>query len=153
MRLQHIALWGVFLAAGLIWAGCDWVSDEESEHAEAYGLEVTQGAETVARVFEAQAAGSLRVTVGAAPTAFRIVFLDRRGARLAEQDMEPEHRLEWTVTGAAEAVRIASDPQQRFGFTVEGRQAGGAALTIRLMHGEHADFTTPAGAVPITAAP
>lgn len=124
------------LVAGV--AACD--SDSTgSDHSEPRGLEVVDEA-TEAVLVSVNAArqvnGNLTVPVGG-ERAIEVYFLDEDGDRFQPSG---EFSLDWTVANESVAEIGLHDGH----LDMEGVAAGNTTVTFDLMHGGHADYTSPA---------
>ncbi len=142
----------VLLAATLMFfAACDNAVDDDghSDHAEAHGLRLTLNGVNVYQVLEGEVSCSsapcgITISEGEETALISATFLDHDGDALSEAQLnEDQFSLghEFETAGVAEFEQHDEDGKWR--FHIHGEAAGTTAFQLKLMHGDHADFTTP----------
>lgn len=121
--------------------------DNDHEHAEAEGLVLMSEGNELVRVESAQVSDTMIVALDESID-IEVEFLDEDGDHIHAEDFDEEFSLDWEVSDEnalddADVVVITVTSTGDWSFSVEGAAAGEATLTVKLMHGEHADFTTP----------
>ncbi|MEX0821889.1 MAG: hypothetical protein WD021_07070 [Rhodothermales bacterium] len=131
----------VFGFIGLV-AACDNpVEDElDDDHAEVEGVALMVGGEEVVRVLEGEVTGELEIAADGGSVEIDVEFLDHDGDRIHAEDLDEDFSLGWEI--ADESVVTASQTGD-WSFSLTPGAAGVTDLSVQLMHGGHADFTTP----------
>lgn len=129
-------------------------------------IQTSDGTELI-RQFEGTITGSLAVEAGSTLAGLQIWFLDENGdpARPeddhdhdhgAEEHAEEEHAeeevysLAFSIDDAA-VVQIVKTTGEEWAVDLTGVQAGATEVQFMVMHGDHADFTSLALPVSVTA--
>jgi hypothetical protein len=137
--LKRIGILAVVLAVSF--SACDWV-DEHDEHTEAEGLILRIDGVDSVTVREAQVTGRLLVSVGETTPLVQVVFLDHDGDEIRAADIEEDSKLAWQVLNP-QVASVSQPTGQPWAFRLEGTTVDTTSLRLMLMHGDHADFTTP----------
>jgi hypothetical protein len=129
---------------GLLQAGC---SDETNpvvaeDHAEAEGLLLrTAQGDTAVRYFRGalREGDTLRAPAGGTSVRYTATLLDSSGAVMATPS--PSHTFGWNIADTSVAGAALEDGEA-YVFHIIGRAAGATRITLLILHGDHADFTT-----------
>ncbi len=133
----------VFLIMSGLVACSNPAEDEDEEHAEVEGLVLVLGGEEVVRVAEAEVTGSLTVDIGGEATSdITVGFLDHDGDEVHGEDLDSEFNLRVDIQGG-QLVTVSHTGRWTFTLQQAGSAEGSTAIRVLLMHGDHADFTTP----------
>ncbi|MDX1639941.1 MAG: hypothetical protein R3281_18420 [Balneolaceae bacterium] len=133
-------------------------SDEDhEEHTEPFGLELVLNGQTMIEYFEGEISGQIQVTEGEETALISVHFLNDEREEIHAEDLDDEYRLEWTIENENIFEIEQHDEDGRWSFHIHGKTAGTSRVQFRLMHGDHADFETPAvnqdGAITVTVQP
>ena len=166
-RFFRASLLPVVLVFALGTTGCDDdnpASPSETPHEDFEGvlIQTSDGTELI-RQFEGTITGSLALESGATLAGLQVWFLDENGdpARPeddheAEEHAEEEHAeeevysLAFSIDDTA-IVQIVKAAGEEWAVDLTGVQAGDTAIQFMVMHGDHADFTSLALPVSVTA--
>jgi len=144
--LKHLLLMSLLL----FWVGCeeDNPVDPHETHNEAEGLVLKMNGANFVVVKEGKVQqGKIEVKVSQTTALISVRFLDADGDEFIPTEEHSSLSLKLQDATLATASVHGSDP---WTFTVSGIKAGTTALEIKLMHGDHADFTAPAISVEVT---
>jgi len=137
----HIGI--VMIVLFTLFTGCnkDNPVDPKDTHNEAEGVTLKVDGSNLVVVREGKVQqGEISVKAEAQTNTIQVTFLDPDGDEFTP--MEEGSYLGLTVANSeiAETDDVSDKPWE---FVVKGKKAGETNLTIKLMHGDHADFTTP----------
>jgi len=140
-RTGILTLWTVLLIAGIV--SCDdnpVDNDSNHDHAEAEAMLVLHDTDTL--LFQHEDDGilaeqSLTLTAGRTSEEIEVKFQAHDGGFF--QPEEEHFSIETTIDDPGIALVITGTP--RWSFTVEAIAPGSTTLSVKLMHGTHADFT------------
>jgi hypothetical protein len=131
----------------LLIAGCSSESDPvtpPADHFQPEGITILSGGDTLVSYFRGivRAGDTLKAPAGnnLSPH-WNIRFMD--GNRRPLTPPASTHRLGWIIAnnGVAEVYR---DPGDEWDFHIRGKESGVTTIVLRVLHGDHADFTTSA---------
>lgn len=138
------SIFSVILVFGLIGlvAACDNpVEDEQDDdHAEVEGVALMVGGEEVVRVLEGEVTGELEIAADGGSVDVDVEFLDHDGDRIHAEDLDEDFSLGWELS---EEGVVTATQTGTWSFSLTPVSAGVTDLSVQLMHGGHADFTTP----------
>ncbi len=143
---RHIVTGVLTITALFLVSACNNpVEHSDDEHAEVFGFIFLMGGNEVVTVRDAVVTGSLAVGQGATTDPIEVEFTDEDGDHVHGEDLDDEFSLNVAV---ADEGMITISETGRWTFTITGVEAGETTLTVALMHGDHADITTPP--IPVT---
>jgi len=140
-KLALISLGIVFVAGGFI--GCDSNpvdSENHTDHAESEAMLIISGTDTLLYQHEEEGIlteNALRVTPGGESNIVKVKFQAHDGDLF--QPEEDHFSLQTTVEDTT--IAAVKKYGNRWEFTVAGKKAGSTILIVKLMHGDHPDFT------------
>ncbi len=141
-RRSALAPWGLLGMFALLVAGCDHDHDHDHEcgHIDPDGLVVARDGGAVAHQWQGDVSGGIGLTAGAA-TDFAVTFLAPDSTRITIDEDCEGYRLGWTIadTSIVQGSAVVDGP---WAVSLAGRQPGATTMRLRLMHGDHADFTS-----------
>lgn len=139
-------LFFILLISGLfILTGCDNPADsddDQDEHSRAVGLVIYSSGTTVVRYERDEAVnGVLTAPLGDLSDHYNIRFIAEDG-----DEFEPhldESSLDWTIADTT-VVSIWQHPDEEGGwdFHLRGKTLGTTTIRFKILHGDHADFTS-----------
>lgn len=142
---KNIARVGMGLMLILFFSiGCDKDNpvDPKDTHNEAEGLTLKLNGSTLVVVKEGKVQqGEISVKSGERTGAILVQFLDPHGDEFTPTEAGSSLGLTTANTEIAETEGVSGSAWE---FVVKGKKAGATSLVIKLRHGDHADFTTPA---------
>ncbi len=134
----------VLLLLATSWlTGCDDnpVSNQEvCDHIDADGLVIEQAGVLIAGQWEGDVFGTVTLTMEAAAE-FTVTFLDPDSTRIDIPTACTDHQLGWTIADTS-IVQAAAVPGEPWRVNLIGRAPGETTLRLRILHGDHADFTS-----------
>jgi hypothetical protein len=125
-----------------LFTACDDTHDDD--HLDIVGLEIRLDGQTLVtqarnpQSGQIEVTGTIDVVSGETTPMLTVVFIDPDGDTLLITDSDFSINVNPANTAVVTIHQNAS--QARWGFTVEGKQAGTEAIQISLFHGTHADF-------------
>lgn len=143
MNTRFLSLFA-FLFAFTFISACDSTDvddDDHSDHAEVEGLTLRANGVTLVTVDEGVAEGTINVPLGDETALIFVQFIDHDGDVLTIDD--PEFSLGHTI-GNTSTIEWEQHEGEDYEFHLKGLSAGSTTLTLELLHGDHADFRTPA---------
>ena len=155
-----VSIFGIFLALFIV--SCeddDHAHEEEHTDAEGFILENSSGTE-VYREFKGAKTGAITLTAGET-LELSVHFLDDDGKELEheEHEGEEEEEAELRVSGFNASVATVEfeehhdddggDEEHGMALKITGVSTGSTSFKLKLMHDEHADYTSTNN-VPIT---
>jgi hypothetical protein len=132
----------VLIVSVTLFSACEDTHDDD--HMDIVGLEIRlDGQAIVTQARNPQSGqievnGTIDVLSGETTPMLTVVFIDPDGDALQITDSDFSIGINPTNTASITINHDAS--QARWGFTVEGKQAGNEVIQISLFHGTHADF-------------
>jgi hypothetical protein len=133
------------LIAVLFIAGCSSEDDPvtpPADHFQPEGITILSGVDTLVSYFQGvvRHGDTLRAPAGnnLSPH-WNIRFMD--GNRTQITPPATTHRLGWIIANNAVA-EVYRDPGDEWDFHLRGKESGITTITLRVLHGDHADFTT-----------
>jgi hypothetical protein len=129
-------------------AGC---KDEESpitppaDHFQPEGLMLRAEGDTVLYYFQGAVRPGDTIKAPAGNNLsphFTLTFLNAAGEVISPPSTSTHH-LGWTI-GLNNVAEVYRDPGDEWNFHVRGKDSGYTTITLRVLHGDHADFTTQA---------
>lgn len=134
----------VLLVLVAVWlAGCgdNPVSNQEvCDHIDADGLVIEQAGVLVAHQWEGDVFGSLTLTMEATAE-FAVTFLGPDSTRIHVPGACTDHWLGWVIADTS-IVQATAVPGEPWRVSLLGHAPGETTLRLRIIHGEHADFTS-----------
>ncbi|MFH5883410.1 hypothetical protein ACG2F4_03790 [Halalkalibaculum sp. DA3122] len=124
-------------------ASSDGDSDHD-DHSEPYGLELIMNGETVIEYFNGQVTGDLHINEGEETALITVEFLNEEGEHIHDDDLDEEYSLGWNIENENILAIEQHDEDGRWSFHMHGKSAGASKVQFQLLHGDHADFETPA---------
>ena len=128
---------------GIFATGCEdnpVDNDENNDHAEAAAMLVMLGSDTLLYQDETEgvlAESGIQISVGETANTIEVMFLAHDGDQFQPEEDHFSLSAEIGNTDIAEVLAGES----RWEFTVKGNIVGETHLTVKLMHGDHPDFT------------
>lgn len=117
-------------------------SNDDTEHARAVGLVIYSSGTTVVDYERDEAvSGQLEVPAGERSDHFDIKFIDEDGDEFEPED--DHYKLDWSI-GDTSLVAIWQHEDEAGGweFHLDGKKAGETTIRFKVMHDDHADFTS-----------
>ncbi|MDZ7694580.1 MAG: hypothetical protein U5K69_26245 [Balneolaceae bacterium] len=120
-------------------------SDEDhDEHTEPYGLELVMNGATIIEYFDGEVTGHLHVDEGGETSLITIEFLNEEREHIHAEDLDDEYSLGWNIENEDVLGVEQHDEDGKWSFHLVGKSAGESRIQFMLIHGDHADFETPA---------
>lgn len=119
-------------------------SDNDQEHSEPFGLELVMNGATVIKYFNGEVIGTLHVDEGGETPLVTVRFLNEEDQEIHEEDLDNEYSLGWHIANEDVLGIEQHEEDGRWSFHFIGKSAGESRVQFRLLHGDHADFETPA---------
>lgn len=143
------------IACGLL-AGCENPTDSRPEpkcdHVDADGIVVElTGASPdslLAAQWQGAVSGGVVLEEGQALAGVRVTFLAADSTRIFVSPACDEHSLSWTVADTS-LLGVTAAAGERWGVVMTAKQEGETTIRFRILHGDHADFTSQPVAVSI----
>jgi hypothetical protein len=126
--------------------------DDHCDHVDADGVVLEEDGSLVTYQWQDELSGSLDLVLGADARVLAITYLDADSARVAIDEDCDDFALGWTFADTTIAAASRVDGE-RWLLAVHGRQQGETTLRVRLMDGDHADFTSLPLAVDVAPPP
>ncbi len=141
--VKSLSLLAVAGALALLIASCtdNPVTPGPTEHAEARGLLLSIGQDTLVTVDSGQVQGSLSLKNGETIGSVNVTYILEDGER--EVPDEPDHHLGWTIGDSTIATVAQQSGDARFSFHLTGLKEGSTTLVVKLVHVDHDDFVSP----------
>jgi hypothetical protein len=146
-------------ALGLLLAGCsdnpvDTNDQPVCDHIDADGLVIEhehdhdheKELETLAYQWQGTVTGELELHEGEIMAGVQITFLDADSTRIVVDPACVDHSLAWEI-GDTNIVQAMGHGDEPWALDLEPREHGETTIRFRVMHGDHADFTSQAFAV------
>ena len=146
-KLSTVVFFSLLCSLTLLSCDDNPVEDDDHDHAPAEGLVLEMNGTALVTVHEGQVTGTITVAAGEKTDHITVEFTDHDGQHIHTDELGSEFSLGWTI--ADEAV-AEFEHEGRWGLHIHGLTAGNTTLEIRLNHGEHADFRTPAIPIQVT---
>ena len=138
----------------LVFSGCNdnpVDDDHDQDHSEVIQIEFRSGSVVIygydasdGSVYCDETPCAISHTVGAAPLELDLVLLDEAGDEIGPQMLDEGFgvRLEVEDTGVATVADVSTETS--FSARVQAVSVGETAMRVSLLHGDHADLSTPA---------
>jgi hypothetical protein len=136
-----IALFALILAAGCSDNPVDAEDQPVCDHVDADGLVVELGDQVLASQWRGVVSGEIELEEGESLTGVSVVFLDADSSRVVVDEACVDHSLGWTI-GDEDIVEAAAHASERWMIDLTPRGAGETTIRFRVLHGDHADFTS-----------
>ena len=144
--IRKIVLFSLLI--GFVTVSCKKAVDED--HEDVAGFQIYLNNAVVAAQSGTNVTSTISVVQGTTTTAMRIEFRDPDGDVMIITDEDLYLQVDLSNEGVATTQIVTSS---KWSFTLTGVSAGQANITVKLMHGDHADFESRPIPVVITAAP
>lgn len=146
MTTKHISRFLIVTIFSVLLISCTNPAsdDEHDEHTEPFGLKLIMNGETIIEYFDGQVSGQLNVNEGEDTSLITVRFLNEEKEVLHEEDLDEDLRLGWDIQNEQILEIEQHDEDGKWRFHVHGKSAGTSKIQFKLMHGDHADFETPA---------
>ncbi|MTI86388.1 MAG: hypothetical protein FH748_00310 [Balneolaceae bacterium] len=113
--------------------------EEEEIHAEGFVLKMN-GQNVIEQLPGQEISGQFNLTVGQETDLITIYFIDDEGDQFQPEEDEVSLSSQFSTSGVAEFEQHAEDGT--WSFHLHGESGGSTQLTLKLLHGDHSDFTT-----------
>ncbi|GAB5519800.1 MAG: hypothetical protein RhofKO_20510 [Rhodothermales bacterium] len=143
MNTRLLSLLTLLFAFTLITA-CDSndLDDDHDDHAEVEGLMLRANGQTLVTIDEGEVSGSITVPAGDETALIIVEFMDHDGEEV-HVDEDPELSLGYSIADP-DMVEWEQHDGEDYEFHLKGLSTGTTTLVLELLHGDHADFRTPA---------
>ena len=139
---KHVFIAGILIVSLAFLTACNDTHDHD--HMDIVGFEIRQNDQVIVtqarnpQSGEIEVTGRIDVQSGETTPLLTVVFIDPDGRPLTITESDFSLNVNPVNTTV---INVHHNPSQaRWGFTVEGKQAGTETIQISLMHGNHADF-------------
>lgn len=125
-------------------SGCseDNPVSEQQDHFKAYGLQVTSSGITVLDYFKGETKDTFKVPYNAMTDHYDIMFYDA-DKKLIEPPKDANKKMAYIIADPTIAEIFQHEGEEgSYEFHIKGLQKGATTLTLKVMHNDHADFTT-----------
>ncbi|HAC15638.1 MAG TPA: hypothetical protein DCE78_06810 [Bacteroidetes bacterium] len=136
------------LVIGLVTVSCKKAIDED--HEDVAGFQIFLNNSVVASQSGTNVTSSISLAQGVTTSAMRIEFRDPDGDVMIITDEDLYLRVDSSDESVVTTQLVTSAD---WSFTLTGVSAGQANITVKLMHGDHADFESRPIPVVVTVAP
>ena len=141
-------LFVLFLPFALAACSDNPVDDDHDDHAEAEGMALVINGVEVYRVLQGQVSCAqepcgVTVSPGDETPLITVEFLDADGDEIHAEDLDDGSGLGYEIADETIAAVEQHAEDGAWRFHIQGLQAGTTRMQVMLMHGDHADFTTP----------
>jgi hypothetical protein len=132
----------VLILSFTLLTACDETHDDD--HLDIVGLEIRLDGQVLVtqarnpQSGQIEVTGTIDVVSGETTPMLTVVFIDPDGDAI--QITDSEFSIDFNPSNTAVVTIQHNATQARWGFTVEGKQAGTEVIQISLFHGTHADF-------------
>ncbi|MEM6644940.1 MAG: hypothetical protein AAF730_01690 [Bacteroidota bacterium] len=143
MNTRFLSLFALLFTFTFI-SACDSTDvedDDHEEHADVEGLMLRANGATLVTVDEGEVSGSISVPLGDETSLIFVQFMNHDGETVTIDD--PEFSLGYAI-GNTSTIEWEQHEGEDYEFHLKGLSAGTTTLTLELLHGDHADFKTPA---------
>lgn len=144
IRLLALTFVTTILLAGCSNPASDDDDHDHDEHSEPYGIQFVMNGETVVTYQDGNTEGHFDVEEEHETSLITAEFLDEDGDEIHGEDLDDEYSLAWEIADTDIADIEQHDEDGRWSFHIVGKTAGETTMQFMLMHGDHADFKTPA---------
>lgn len=130
----------------MLLAGCDNPAgdDDHDEHAEPRGLQLVMNGDVIWNYLNGEASDDhIDLEAGSETDLITIEWLDQDGDEIHAEDLDDEFGLGWEIANEDIASVEQHSEDGPWSFHLHGESAGETTMQIMLMHGDHADFSTP----------
>ncbi len=135
------------LVVALVTVSCKKAHDED--HEDVAGFQIFLNNSVVASQSGTNVTGTITLTQGTTTSAMRVEFRDPDGDVMIISDDDDYLQVDSSNNNV---VTSQLDTSSDWSFTLTGVSAGQANITIKLMHGDHADFESRPIPVVVSAA-
>lgn len=135
------------LVVALVTVSCKKAHDED--HKDVAGFQIFLNNSVVASQSGTNVTGTITLTQGTTTSAMRVEFRDPDGDVMIISDDDYYLQVDSSNNNV---VTSQLDASSDWSFTLTGVSAGQANITIKLMHGDHADFESRPIPVVVSAA-
>ena len=135
------------LVVALVTVSCKKAHDED--HEDVAGFQIFLNNSVVASQSGTNVTGTITLTQGTTTSAIRVEFRDPDGDVMIISDDDDYLQVDSSNNNV---VTSQLDASSDWSFTLTGVSAGQANITIKLMHGDHADFESRPIPVVVSAA-
>ena len=135
------------LVIGLVTVSCKKAHDED--HEDVAGFQIILNNSVVAAQSGTNVTSTISLAQGTTTSTMRIEFRDPDGDIMIIEDDDLYLRVDSSNEGVVTTQLVTSSD---WSFTLTGVSAGQANITVKLMHGDHADFESRPIPVVVTAA-
>jgi outer membrane lipoprotein-sorting protein len=135
------------LVVALVTVSCKKAHDED--HEDVAGFQIFLNNSVVASQSGTNVTGTITLTQGTTTSAMRVEFRDPDGDVMIISDDDDYLQVDSSNNNV---VTSQLDASSDWSFTLTGVSAGQANITIKLMHGDHADFESRPIPVVVSAA-
>jgi hypothetical protein len=139
---RNVSLLIVLIISITLFTACDDTHDDD--HLDIVGLEIRLGDQTLVtqarnpQSGQIEVTGTIAVVSGETTPMLTVVFIDPDGDAI--QITDSDFSVDFNPSNTAVMTIQHNAAQARWGFAVEGKQAGTEAIQVSLYHGTHADF-------------
>ena len=145
------ALYLLLSATLLVFTGCsddnNPAGNDDDHHAEAVGLRLATQANDSTIVIDGTTVTGAIVFADTGVVEFQIHFLDEEGDwfQLDDDHVEEEAALSLETGDQSVAITMLSGDAEdsKTTFSMRALAHGSTTLTVRIMHGDHPDYTSP----------
>jgi hypothetical protein len=145
LSIHKVLLFSLFVA--LVTVSCKKAHDED--HEDVAGFQIFLNNSVVASQSGTNVTGTITLTQGTTTSALRVEFIDPDGDVMIISDDDDYLQVDSSNNNV---VTSQLDASSDWSFTLSGVSAGQANITIKLMHGDHADFESRPIPVVVSAA-
>jgi hypothetical protein len=145
LSIHKVLLFSLFVA--LVTVSCKKAHDED--HEDVAGFQIFLNNSVVASQSGTNVTGTITLTQGTTTSALRVEFRDPDGDVMIISDDDDYLQVDSSNNNV---VTSQLDASSDWSFTLSGVSAGQANITIKLMHGDHADFESRPIPVVVSAA-
>jgi hypothetical protein len=145
LSIHKVLLFSLFVA--LVTVSCKKAHDED--HEDVAGFQIFLNNSVVASQSGTNVTGTITLTQGTTTSALRVEFRDPDGDVMIISDDDDYLQVDSSNNNV---VTSQLDASSDWSFTLSGISAGQANITIKLMHGDHADFESRPIPVVVSAA-
>lgn len=135
----------IIFATAVLIAGCDNpAGDDHEEHADPAGLQLVMNGEVLLTYMNNEVSGQLNLVEGVETDLITVEWLDENGEEIHGEDLDEAYSLDWEIEDENIAQVERHNEDGRWSFHMHGESAGVTKIQLMLLHGDHADLSTPA---------
>lgn len=142
-KMKMIALLAL-LPVLLFFSGCSEdnpVSDQQ-DHFKPYGVKLISGGVTILEYYKGVSSDTLSAPLGSMTDGIDVKFFDEN-KNVINPPTDTQKKLSFTFADASIATQWQHPGEEGgYEFHIKGLKLGNTNLTLRVMHNDHADFTT-----------